>query len=194
MDGITNILISGVGGQGIILAATIISDIAFEAGNAVLKNEIHGMSQRGGDVTSHIRFGREVYAPTIEPGRADYILSFEWLEALRVHQYLKRDGVCIVNSSIVEPAPVKAGLAAYPSADSIRGVFSSITNTMIITDGESEVKKLGNPRGVNIFLLGVLSKHLTIFPEELWIESIRRNVKPDFVEKNIECFTAGRAL
>jgi indolepyruvate ferredoxin oxidoreductase, beta subunit len=193
MEKITNILLSGVGGQGIILSSNIISDLLFEEGFEVLKNEIHGMSQRGGDVCSHIRFGKEVYSPTIELGTADYIVGFEWLEALRMYPYLRKGGVCIINDTVIEPAPVKAGIVAYPPAEKIKEVFSGITDRLVISDAATIVKDLGNPRGVNIFLIGILSKYMESIPHHKWIDSIRKNVKPEFIEKNIQCFDAGRS-
>ncbi|MDY6968659.1 MAG: indolepyruvate oxidoreductase subunit beta [Spirochaetota bacterium] len=192
MEKINNILLSGVGGQGTILAANILTHLICEKGFDIRKNEIHGMSQRGGDVCTHIRFGQKVYSPTIEKGNADYLVSFELLEGLRMYPFLKKGGICIINNTEIEPAPVTAGVEKYPEFDKIKKLFSDRTENFIIVDGTSQVKELNNPKGVNIFLLGVLSNHLDLCTVDKWLEAIKKLVKPDFIERNIKCFEAGR--
>lgn len=193
MTEIKNILISGVGGQGIILTANIISKVLFEQGYDVKKNEIHGMSQRGGDVTSHIRYGKEVFSPTIEIGTADYLISFEYLEALRMIEYIKPGGIVVINQLVEEPAPVKAGLQEYPDVEKIKQLFAEKTDHLYLVDAKKIVEEIINPRGINIVLLGVFSKYIDI-PQEIWTDMIKKTVKPDFIEKNLLCFEAGRSL
>jgi indolepyruvate ferredoxin oxidoreductase, beta subunit len=190
---IQNILLSGVGGQGIILTANIISRVLFEKGFDVKKNEIHGMSQRGGDVTSHIRYGKEVFSPTIEESTADYLIAFEMVEALRMIKYLKPDGYCIINDLKIEPAPVLAGLQEYPDTDKIIQLFQDKTKHLYHLNAKQIADDIGNPRGINIVMLGVFSKLIDI-PKEVWTDMIKKTVKPNFIEKNLLCFEAGRKI
>lgn len=186
------ILIVGVGGQGVLLASEIISEAAMRFGFDVKKSEVHGMSQRGGIVSSHIKMSKKVFAPTIRYGQADILISFEKAEGLRALDWMKKDGVAIVSQTELIPAIVTStkGLN-YPENpfDKMR----EKANRVIAADADKIASELGNPRLVNTILLGILSNYMP-FPEDLWIEVIRNRVKERFVEINIQAFNRGREI
>lgn len=184
----TNIVICGVGGQGIILASDVLCQAAFLEGFDVKKSEVHGMAQRGGSVITHVRFGKKIYSPLIEEGTSDFVLAFEKLEALRYLNYLKGSGRIIVDNREISPMSVLVGQADYP-ANIDRELEKSGKTDFV--DATTVALELGNIRVVNIILLGVLSKYLD-FREESWEESIRKNIKEKFVELNITAFNKGQ--
>jgi indolepyruvate ferredoxin oxidoreductase, beta subunit len=186
-----SILISGVGGQGIILASEVISYALFQSGFDVKKNEIHGMSQRGGSVISFIRYGDKVYSPVISKGEADYLMSFEKLEALRNLVYLKKDGNAIVSDIEIEPVPVMLGKMKYPQ--DFDTTFAKQTKNIDLLPAIDTAREIGNLKVVNIFLIGALSKSITEVKEEMWIDAIKKMVKPSFVDINLKAFAMGRA-
>lgn len=185
-----SILIVGVGGQGVLLASEIISEAAMQYGYDVKKSEVHGMSQRGGIVSSHIKMADKVYAPTIRHGQADILISFEKAEGLRALDWMKKDGVAIVSQTELVPAIVTStkGLE-YPEnpVEKMREKADKI----ISADADKIAAELGNPRLVNTILLGILSNYMP-FPNELWLDVIRSRVKERFVEINIQAFNRGR--
>lgn len=183
----TNVVICGVGGQGIILASNVLCSVVFSEGLDVKKSEVHGMAQRGGSVITHVRFGKKVYSPLIEEGTSDFMLAFEPLEALRYSPYLKKDGIMIVNDHKIPPMSVLVGAATYPA--DIDRQLKKRGKTHIV-DGTSVALELGNVRTVNIILLGALSKFLD-FKKQSWEEAIRDNVKERFVDLNITAFNRG---
>jgi len=182
-----NVLLVGVGGQGTILASKLLSTGLLEAGFEVKMSEIHGMSQRGGSVSSQVRYGETVYSPVIELGSADILVSFELMEALRWLEYLKRDGQVIVNNYIIKPMPVIMGTAEYP--DDIPEQLCTIAQTTFV-DAAAIAAELGNPRVMNIVLLGTIVKAMGL-TEIKWEEIIAKNVKVDFVDINIKAIKAG---
>ena len=184
-----NVLIVGVGGQGVLLASEILSSVAVEAGYDAKKSEVHGMSQRGGVVSSHIRFGEKVYSPLINEGDADVVLAFEEAEALRWIHFLKDDGVVIVNEYKLVPPIVVTEKLKYPD-DPLKTISKSVSK-LISIDAGSEAENLGNPRLVNTILLGILSTTLPI-KEEIWIDVIRKRVPKGTEELNIKAFKKGR--
>jgi len=186
-----NILIVGVGGQGVILASEILSEVARVNGLDAKKSEVHGMSQRGGVVSSHVRFGEKVYSPLIPEGEADVVLSFELAEALRWIYYLKEDGSLIVNRLKLIPPITTTGKYSYPEGVEEK-LSSTIANTMII-DAISIAKELGNPRLVNTILLGVLS-NLIEFDEESWLKVIEERAPKGTGELNKKAFLEGRKI
>ncbi len=187
-----NIIISGVGGQGIILASELLSLAAMEAGFDVKKSEVHGMSQRGGSVVSNVRFGEKVYSPLIEEGTADVILSFEKLETLRwIHFLNPQSGVCIVNDLEIIPVQVSQGKGEYPG-DIMKRLEKKATRVYLI-DGVKYALQAGNPRTANTVLLGALSNFLPIEPE-IWEETIKKRVPPKTIEANLKAFWLGRDL
>ncbi len=187
-----NIIISGVGGQGIILASELLSLAAMEAGYDVKKSEVHGMAQRGGSVISHVRFGTKVYSPTIEEGTADVILSFEKMETLRwVHFLRPNSGICIVNDLEIVPVHISQMGGEYPK-DVIERLNKKASKVYLI-DGIKYAKEAGNPRTANTVLLGALSNFLPI-EEEIWVKTIEKRVPPKTVEANLKAFSLGRNL
>lgn len=184
----TNIVICGVGGQGIILASDVLCGVAFLEGFDVKKSEVHGMAQRGGSVITHVRFGKKVYSPLIEEGTSDFVLAFEKLEALRYAHYLKKEGEIVVDNREIPPMSVLVGQSQYPQ-DLSRKLrkFGKVH----FIDAAKIALELGNIRIVNIILLGVLSKYLK-FKRNSWEDSIRKNIKEKFVELNITAFDRGR--
>ncbi len=186
-----NILIVGVGGQGIILASDVLGKVAAAHGYDVKKNEIHGMAQRGGSVSSHIRFGKTVYSPIIRTGEADVLLSFEQIETLRYFPFLSEKGKVIVNDQKILPPAVFTGKQEYPP-DVLARIKEKVADAVVV-NGDEVAKKIGNPRVVNVIFLGVLSKYLDI-PVEVWEKVLKESLKPKLVDINIKAFHEGRAL
>jgi len=189
MDKVTNILMVGVGGQGVILASEIVAEVMMRAGFDVKKSEVHGMAQRGGMVNSHIRFGKKVYSPVIKKGEADILFSFEQLETLRFVEYLVDDPVILIAGQKILPPSVTAGSAIYPS--DIPGCLSERYPKVKLVDSIGIAVKAGNLKTSNIALLGVLSKHFNLHMR-LWEETISRFVPPDFLDVNLRAFSMGR--
>lgn len=186
-----NVIIVGVGGQGTILASKVLAGVAMAGGMDIKVSEIHGMAQRGGSVVTQVRYGREVFAPTITPGTADVILAFEKLEALRWVHYLKKEGTVIVNSQELYPLPVLTGSVQYPSdiVDRIRGRAPRT----IQVDALKIAEDCGSTRVVNVVLLGVLAP---LLEEDLdiWREVIKKTVPSRTVDVNLAAFEEGVSL
>jgi indolepyruvate ferredoxin oxidoreductase beta subunit len=189
METITNILLSGVGGQGIILASDLAAEAAMAAGNDVKKSEVHGMAQRGGSVVTHLRFGPRVRSPLIPEGEADILVAFEEMEALRYLHLLKRGGTLILNRQRILPLAVLSGKAGYP--DAALDSLDSLPLRLVRVDGLGLAARAGNERTVNVAVTGVLSSFLPFGPE-LWREALQRLVPPRFREVNLEAFRLGR--
>jgi len=190
-DRVYNVLIVGVGGQGIILASDVLGRVAARYGYEVKKNEIHGMAQRGGSVSSHVRFGKTVSSPIIKLGEADVLLSFEQIETLRYFPFLSEKGNVIVNDHKILPPAVFTGKQEYP-ADVLERIKEKVPNAVVV-DGLELAKQLGNPRVVNVVFLGILSKYLDI-PAETYEEVLRETLKPKLVDVNLKAFHQGRSL
>ncbi|MFA6222870.1 MAG: indolepyruvate oxidoreductase subunit beta [Desulfomonilaceae bacterium] len=190
-DRVYNVLIVGVGGQGIILASDVLGRVAARHGYDVKKNEIHGMAQRGGSVSSHVRFGKTVNSPIIRMGEADVLLSFEQIETLRYFPFLSEKGQVVVNDQKILPPAVFTGQQEYPN-DVLEKIKQKAPNTIIV-DGPEIAKKIGNPKVLNVIFLGVLSKFLDI-PAEVYEKTLRESLKPKLVEINIRAFNEGRAM
>ncbi len=188
--GSVNIIICGVGGQGIILASNVLCHTAFLEGFDVKKSEVHGMAQRGGTVITHVKYGSKVYSPLIAEGTADFLLAFEKLEALRYSHYLKDKGVAMVNDREIPPMSVLIGAAAYP-ADIPKQLSKQYRVHLVAA--EKIAHDMGNVRVVNIVLLGVLARALQ-FTTGSWERAIRSNVKERYVDLNISAFHKGREL
>lgn len=184
---VKTVVIAGVGGQGIITASNLLSEVALEAGLDVKKSEIHGMSQRGGDVISTVRFGKKVYSPIVGYGEADVILSFEKLEALRNLPFLKKDGTVIVNDYRIDPLPVASGFEKYP--ENIIEYLQERVKTIVVNAREL-AERAGNIRTMNVVLLGVLANSLEI-PLQIWEKVIETRVPPKYVEVNKKAFKLG---
>jgi len=189
MDTKLNILIVGVGGQGVLLASEIISSVAMGVGLDVKKSEVHGMSQRGGVVSTHVKIAKKVYSPTIQLGQADILLSFEMAEALRAVNWLKKDGVVITSTSNIIPSIVSSSKnLSYPE-DAV-GEIKKKVEKVIALEADRIATELGNPRLVNTILLGVMSNYLP-FEKELWLETLKNKVKAKFVDINLKAFERG---
>jgi indolepyruvate ferredoxin oxidoreductase, beta subunit len=186
------ILIVGVGGQGVLLASEIISEVAMSAGLDVKKSEVHGMSQRGGVVTSHVKIAPKVYSPTIGHGQADVLISFEQAEGLRAIDWMKKDGVAIVSETKLVPAIVTSSKKYNYPKDAVAEMKKRAEH-VISVPADKIAGELGNPRLVNTILLGVLSNYLP-FETDLWLDAIKTRVKERFVEINLKAFERGRQV
>jgi indolepyruvate ferredoxin oxidoreductase, beta subunit len=184
-----DLVIVGVGGQGTLLASKILGRLALDAGLTVKVSEVHGMSQRGGSVITHVRVGENVHAPLVSPGSADYLLSFEALEAARAAAYLKPDGVLIASTQRILPMPVITGEARYP--DDPLTVPALAGHAEETADALTLALKAGSGKAVNLVLLGMLSKHLP-FSETEWKKAIAVSVPRSTMEVNIRAFLYGR--
>ncbi|GAA3640449.1 indolepyruvate oxidoreductase subunit beta [Asaccharospora irregularis] len=185
-----NIILVGVGGQGTILASKLLTTGLMEAGFDVKMSEIHGMSQRGGSVSSQVRYGKCVHSPVIEMGTADILVAFEKMEALRYTKYLKEDGKIVVNKFKVDPMPVLIGGAEYLEKE-IDEEFEKLNADVI--DAANKAVELGNAKVMNIILLGSLVKSMQLEHID-WENIIRENVKPKFIDINIKAFNEGMKL
>ena len=190
-DRITNILLVGVGGQGILLAAEILSETVMLAGYDVKKSEIHGMSQRGGSVVSHVRYGKEVFSPMVPEGEGDVLFGFELMESYRALPLLKPGGTVVVNDLTIAPPSVLIGQEQYP--EGLAQKIKELVPDCILVDGQNLALEAGNARAANTVLLGAVSKRLDI-EEKYWLESIERMVPRKALAVNLKAFELGRAL
>jgi len=188
-DAVTNILLSGVGGQGIILASDIMTEVFLKAGFDVKKSEVHGMAQRGGSVTSHVRFGRKVYSPIIKQGDVDILFSFEQLEGLRWLNYVKPDGVIVLNNHRINPPAVNLGQMEYPK--DVPGIIRERFDRFHLVEGTKLALQAGDIRAANVVLLGAVSKFFDM-EESLWIETVLGHLPAKVHEINRKAFAAGR--
>jgi indolepyruvate ferredoxin oxidoreductase beta subunit len=189
----TNFLLVGVGGQGILTASDILAEFGLRAGCDVKKSEVHGMSQRGGAVSSHVRFGPRVYSPLIAQGEVDFLIALELLEALRWAGFLRPQGTALVNTQRLPPIAVTSGGAWYPEAEEVRQELAGRSDRVILVDAPRVAQELGNPRVSNIVLLGTLAALLP-YPLALWEDVIRERVPARFIELNLQAFHVGQDL
>jgi indolepyruvate ferredoxin oxidoreductase, beta subunit len=190
---VTNIFLSGVGGQGTILASNILAEVFLKAGYDVKKAEVHGMAQRGGDVTTHFRFGKKVYSPLIKYGDVDFLLSFELLEALRYINWMKPDGKIIINRQEILPPAVSLGIAKYP--DDVEKVFKKYFKENVhVIDGQEVARNLGNTQAANVVLVGAFSNFFPAIKEEQFIDAIKTLLAPKLHELNVKAFYEGRKI
>jgi indolepyruvate ferredoxin oxidoreductase beta subunit len=191
MAAVRNVFFVGVGGQGIVLASELLAKACMAAGHDVKQSEVHGMAQRGGSVTSHVRFGPRVFSPTIAVGEADFMVAFELLEGLRGLEYLAPDGVPLVNTQRLDPITVTSGTTRYPA--DVDAQLRQRCPQVVLVDGLGLAQRAGNARAVNIALLGALSARLDIDPGT-WEEAIRNRVPPKTFAANWAAFAAGRQV
>ena len=184
-----NIMIVGVGGQGSLLASKLLGHLLLSEGYDVKVSEVHGMSQRGGSVVTYVRFGEKVYSPVIDKGEADFIVSFEMLEAARYLEYLKKDGRIVVNTQQIDPMPVITGAMEYPS--DLLAKMEAVGAKVDAMDCLSLAEEAGSSKAVNIVLMGRLSKYFDI-PVEKWEQAIDECVPAKFAELNHKAFLLGR--
>ena len=189
MSDVKSVLLVGVGGQGTILASKILTMGLIENGCDVKMSEVHGMSQRGGSVSTQVRFGKKVYSPIIGEGTADLLVSFEEMEAARYAKYLKKDGKIVVNTYRIPSMPILSGSRTYP--EHIIESLSREVPTMSL-DATKIATDLGNPKSANVVLLGALIKAIGMTDID-WKAIIAKAVKPKFVEVNQKAFDAGFA-
>ena len=184
-----NVMIVGVGGQGSLLASKLLGYLLLNEGYDVKVSEVHGMSQRGGSVVTYVRFGEKVYSPVIDKGEADFLVSFEKLEAARYVEYLKKGGRIVVNTQEIDPMPVITGAASYP--ENLIDKMEAEGIAVDAMDCLSLAEQAGSAKAVNLVLMGRLSRYFDI-PEEKWISAIEKCVPEKFVEMNKRAFALGR--
>ena len=184
----TDIILSGVGGQGILSIAAVIGDAALKEGLYMKQAEVHGMSQRGGSVVTYVKYGSKVNSPIVNEGEADLILAFEQLEAARWLQYLKKDGTLIINTQKIDPMSVIIGNSIYPDGvlDAINKAGAKTTNL----DALSLAVSAGSAKAVNVVLIGVMASHMDL-NRDVWINAIKNTVPEKFLEMNLKAFDLG---
>jgi len=188
MSKVKNILLAGVGGQGILLASEVISEVMLLAGLDVKKNEIHGMSQRGGSVVSHVRYGEKVYSSIIPEGEVDILFSFELLETCRYLPLLRKNGRVVVSDWQIAPPGVARGVQAYP--DDLAEKICQQFPASVVIDGLNLALTAGNAKTVNTVLLGALSNILP-FERELWLEALQKMIPARLMDVNLKAFELG---
>lgn len=189
-----NMLFTGVGGQGTILASDIIAEVGMRAGYDVKKSNVLGLAVRGGSVRSHVRWDENsVSAPMSSKGTVDYLISFERLEAVRNLSYLKQDGEVLVNDQEIPPVSVSAGDKKYPDIDEIRTMLGKVARETYYFDGLGTAEELGNSKVLNVVILGAFSNFIEI-DDDIWLEVISESVPPKFQNLNRKAFMEGRKL
>ncbi len=186
-----DIVIVGVGGQGVILISDVIGRAAVKAGKSVRGAETHGMAQRGGSVINHTRIGCR-FSPMVAAGGADVLLALEPAEALRFGHFLSSDGVALVNTSPVLPVTVTTGIAAYPSLEEILAELSNVCRMATPIDATALAKKAGTAQAMNVVMLGALSRHIPL-PEDLLLDALAQVVPSKYLEANRRAFALGKA-
>jgi indolepyruvate ferredoxin oxidoreductase beta subunit len=186
-----NFLFVGVGGQGILTASDIAAEVGLRAGRDAKKSEVHGFSQRGGVVESHVRWGDDVGAPLAEEGSVDFLIATELLEAARWIGWLRPAGALFVSSQHIPPMSVTTGDATYPAERAILHAVHERTADVTVVDALEIAERLGSPRLANTVLLGALSTRLEV-PPSTWISVISQRVPPKYVEMNRQAFEEGR--
>ena len=190
---ITNIFLSGVGGQGTILASNILGEVFLNAGYDVKKAEVHGMAQRGGDVTTHFRYGKKVYSPLIKYGDVDFLISFEELEAIRYINWMKPDGKILINKQRILPPAVSLGQIEYP--DDVEQTFRKYFKENVhMIDGQEIARNLGNTQAANVVLVGAFSTFFPDLQEIQWIDAIKTLLTPKLHDLNVKAFYEGRRM
>ncbi|MBQ6846041.1 MAG: indolepyruvate oxidoreductase subunit beta [Oscillospiraceae bacterium] len=184
-----NVMIVGVGGQGSLLASKLLGRLLLTKGYDIKVSEVHGMSQRGGSVVTYVRYGEKVYSPIIDKGEADFIVSFELLEAARWTEYLKAGGKIITNTQQINPMPVITGAAEYPAK--LAEKMSDAGIDLDAFDALKLAEEAGSSKAVNIVLMGRLSNYFDATVEE-WMQAIEQSVPVKFLEMNKKAFELGR--
>jgi indolepyruvate ferredoxin oxidoreductase, beta subunit len=194
-----NFLLAGVGGQGTILASDVLVHVGVAAGYQAKQAEVHGMSQRGGSVTSHVRWGDVVYSPMAGAGEIDVYLAFEKVEAMRSLAQLRRGALALINMQAIEPVTVTSGGQSYPDDARLYAAVAQVTNRVACLDGAAIAESLGNVRAANVVLLGALSALMEReglggpgLTPEVWLAVIEERVPAKYVELNRKAFQAGR--
>jgi len=183
-----NILIVGVGGQGTLLASRVLGNYAVLTGKDCKLSEVHGMSQRGGSVVTHVRVGKDVLSPIVAVGDADIIIAFEKLEALRCRHFLKKDGMMVVNDQEILPMPVITGAMEYPQ--DITGQLKQMNYNTLVINAAELAKECGNVKVANVVMLGALAKNLGFKYEDI-IEAVKMTVPAKFLDINLLAIEKG---
>jgi len=186
-----NVFLAGVGGQGILLASEVLCEAFLASGFDVKKSEVHGMAQRGGAVTTHLRYGRKVFSPLIEPGTAGLLVAFEKMEALRFVHYLAPQGIVVVNAQEIMPPSVATGRERYPA--NVEERLRKATPNVFVVDALAAALALHEVRAVNIVMVGAASRFLPL-SEEACIGALRTRLPEKIVAVNADAFRAGRGL
>ena len=186
-----NFLLAGVGGQGVLTSSDIVAEAGLAAGYDAKKSEIHGFSQRGGVVESHVRWADKVFSPVSPPGQVDFLIAFEPLESARWIDWLRPGGVVLADPHPVDPLSVSAGDQTYPDMADIEAALRARTAQVVFVEGLGIAQRLGNPRMANTVLLGALSTYLDV-PVEMWLQVVGQRLKPKYVEANHRAFLEGR--
>jgi indolepyruvate ferredoxin oxidoreductase beta subunit len=186
-------LLVGVGGQGTLLASNVLADVGVRAGFDVKKAEVHGMAQRGGSVSSHVRWGEKVHSPLIGLGEVDYLVAFEKLEALRYVNMLRPGGTVIVGDMRIPPLSVSSGDDVYPDDEEVRRILGEVTGDLHFIASLRLAEEVGNARAHNIVVLGALSNFIPQVPPDIWLEVIAERVPKKLIEVNRRAFQMGRA-
>ena len=186
-----SIVLVGVGGQGILLASEILARAAMLEGFEVKTNEVHGMAQRGGSVVAQVRYGPVVYSPLVARGMAQVLGALEQIEALRFAEFLRLDGLAVVNAQAIVPVSVSSGAARYP--DDVESRLKSAFPRLAYIRASDEAAALGSMQATNIVVLGAMSKGLDL-PEKAWQEAIAASVKEKFLDLNLRSFEKGRSM
>ncbi len=186
-----NVMIVGVGGQGSLLASKLLGNLLVEQGYDVKVSEVHGMSQRGGSVVTYVRYGDKVYSPVIDKGEADFIISFELLEAARWAEYLRPGGRIIVNTQQIDPMPVITGAAAYP--EDILAKLRALGLQVDAVDALETAEQAGSAKAINIVLMGRLARYFDV-PQDEWQKALERVVPAKFLALNQKAFALGMQL
>ncbi len=185
-----NVLMVGVGGQGVVLASDALAEIGMKSGYDVKKSDSLGMAQRGGSVVSHVRWGKQVFSPLIKKGDVDFLLGFEQLEAARWAPYLRPGGTAIVADVVIVPVSVIGSTVPYPTWDEVSGMLSQRAGDVYLVPANRIGQEVGNPRALNMVMLGALSAMLEL-PAVAWTEDLRHRLPPRFVASSLEAFAKG---
>ena len=187
-----NFLVTGVGGQGALLASNVLAEVGARAGYDVKKAEIHGMAQRGGSVFSHIRWGERVDSPVIGKGEVDYLIALEKLETLRYLDMLRPDGTALVGEFKIPPLSVSSGSDHYPTDDEIGAALGQLTDRYHFVPTLTLAKEVGNSRAHNVVMLGAISALIDDLSPEVWLGVVEERVPKKHVELNRRAFEMGR--
>ncbi len=189
---VTNFLVTGVGGQGTLLAADIIAQVGLAQGLEAKKSEVHGMAQRGGVVVSHVRWGERVYSPLVSVGEVDYLIAQELVEGGRFLHYLRPGGLLLLSNEKLPPPSLTLSKQEYPPEQQILEAARQVTDRIVFIPAPRLAEELGNRRVANTILLGALSAQIPDVPPETWLEVIVRRVPQKAVEVNRRAFELGR--
>jgi indolepyruvate ferredoxin oxidoreductase beta subunit len=188
------LVISGVGGQGTLLASRLLAESAIRAGMSVKIGETYGMAQRGGPVMGHLQIGGQISGPQICPGEADVLLGFEQGESVRRGvAYLKKDGLALVNSRRLPPIEVISGMAEYPSSTRLMALLSEVTGNIVVFDATSLAEEAGDPITTNVVMIGALCASGSLpFSEKVVAKVMERSLRPTYYEMNSRAFELGK--